>query len=41
MWVFWILGVILNFISGCISITLWNLKYHGYGEIDVDPETQQ
>lgn len=41
MIIIWILGIILSFIIGCIFQIIWNLRYYGYGTIDVDPQTQQ
>lgn len=37
----WILIVFLSFIIGCIFQILWNLRYYGYGQIDVDSNTNQ
>lgn len=34
-------GMVFSFVIGCIVQTLWNLRYHGYGCIDVDPVTEQ
>lgn len=41
MWIIWVLGAFLSFIFGCIFQIIWNLRYHGYGYIDVDPRTEQ
>lgn len=41
MWIIWILGVFISFLVGCIFQVLWNLRYYGYGYIDVDPNTEQ
>lgn len=39
--IFWILGILFSFLLGCIFQILWSLRYYGYGNIDVDPQTQQ
>lgn len=41
MSIIWILGIVLSFIFGCVFQIIYSLRYYGYGNIDVDSETQQ